>query len=172
MPKTILRDHNWHLVVRKRIQSKPLPTPHWWHWGGAEFQELQPTTQMLIWDTKTIVFEWSCEIRFDRMYQLSMCICKKTLFTSYAWERGWAETKTKVCARTEISVFNFGPQEIPAYWLKLPGRKQKDFISLHLFQKVKTKYWLNSRKGIQYFAFTFWNKMQRNKFFLLSSWQF
>ena len=46
--------------------------------------------------------------------------------------RGWAETKTKVCARTEISVFNFGPQEIPAYWLKLPGRKQKDFFSWHL----------------------------------------
>ena len=69
--------------------------------------------------------------------------------------RGWAETKTKVCARTEISVFAFGLQEIPAYRLKLPGRKQKELFSLHLFQKVKTKSWLYFRKGNSTFCFHF-----------------
>ena len=153
MPKTILRDHNWHLVVRKRIQSKPLPTPHWWHWGGAEFQELQPTTQMLIWDTKTIVFEWSCEIRFDRMYQLSMCICKKTLFTSYAWDRGWAETKTKVCARTEISVFALGIQEIPAY--RHTRKKAERFYFSAFISESENKILTLFQKGNSIFCFHF-----------------
>ena len=43
----------------------------------------------------------------------------------HASGRGWAETKTKVGARTEILVFGLGLQEIPAYGLKLTGRKQK-----------------------------------------------
>ena len=36
--------------------------------------------------------------------------------------RGWAKTKPKVWARTKISVFALGPQEIPAYRLKLRWR--------------------------------------------------
>ena len=69
--------------------------------------------------------------------------------------RGWAETKTKVGARTEILVLGLGLQEIPAYQLKLPGRKQKELLSLHLFQKVKTKSWLYFRKGNSTFCFHF-----------------
>ena len=48
-----------------------------------------------------------------------------TLKKSMPWPRGWAETKTKVGARTEIWVFGLGLQEIPPYRLKLPGRKEK-----------------------------------------------
>ena len=48
---------------------------------------------------------------------------------------GYKETMLKVCATTEISVFSLGLQEIPAYQLKLPGRKQKDFFLCIYFRK-------------------------------------
>ena len=57
----------------------------------------------------------------------------KIIFSTSLWTRGWAKPKPKLCARTEIPVFVLGLPEIPAYRLQLSGRKQEDFVPVHLF---------------------------------------